>query len=507
MPLEAYEGPVESVLISDDAEILRDLTSVVEATLSRAFRLTKGGLPPKPLWSAINDRLLWQDPKSILDDWDEVDQIRFIYSLAMQLHLIQVDMDRNISVGVGADRFFFASPTRRAALLMRAWLQVEAWDERCDARNEYGHRYHFGQTFRRDFAVPVPDLRAEVLKSLEGLKDGVWYEARDLALRLNQQAPSMLIADGDTPELPPDDAPHEEFERFVDYWLYQAARFGWVNIARKSDDSTELGARVFALTPLLLKLLSADAKDLADKDEEAWRKNKPFKPGAKGQFVLEREHADPGDEYLMRRLADEDSLPGWDEPKAKFLLTAESLQKAVQNGLNIERLADRLDGRCQKTIPATTRSLLTKNIGEPARTRMVMGVTAVELPEDDKALHKKLTKDGYQIISGVLLVPWDRWEAYRREYGEPEEGFEYPTEEPLAHVHKAAVELVWPVLPMAGRDLLERLGLSEDAQDAPLTEGIIETLGPDWNAKAVAEALRVLADDNLPAWLSRSLAD
>jgi len=506
MPLKAYEGPVESVLVSNDAEILRDLTSVVEATLGRAFRLTKGGLPPKPLWSAINDRLLWQDPESILDDWDEVDQIRFIYALAMQLHLIQTDMDRNIFVGVGADRFFFASPTSRAALLLRAWLEIETWDERCDARNEYGHRYHFGQTFRRDFAMTPPELRQEVIAALEGLEEDVWYRARDLALKLNQQAPSLLIAEGDAPELPPEDAPSEEFERFVDYWLYQAARFGWVNIARKADDSNDLGARVFSVTPLLRRLLSDDPAVVNCADDETWRQNKPFRPGAKGQIVLDREIADPGDEYLLRRIADQDSLPSWDEDKPKFQLTPESLQRSLEQGLNLEKLADRLDERCQKAIPATTRSLLTRHLGEPAPTRIVMGLTAVELPPND-ANKERLKAEGYSIIGDVLLVPWDRWEAYARTYGDPEEGFEYPTEEPLAHVHKAAVELVWPVLPMAARDLLEALGLSEDATDAPLTEGIIETLGPDWTPKAVAEALRVLADDNLPAWLSRNLSE
>lgn len=505
MPLKAYEGPVESVLVSNDAEILRDLTSVVEATLGRAFRLTKGGLPPKPLWSAINDRLLWQDPDSILDDWDEVDQIRFVYTLAMQLHLIQVDMDRNIFVGVGADRFFFASPTSRAALLLRAWLEIEEWDERCDARNEYGHRYHFGQTFRRDFAMTASELRQEVIEALRGLDADAWYRARDFALKLNQQAPSLLIADGDAPELPPEDAPSEEFERFVDYWLYQAARFGWVNIARKADESNDLGARVFSVTPLLIRLLSDDAEALRG-DDGAWRKNKPFRPGAKGQIALERALADPGDEYLLRRIADQDNLPSWDDEKPKFLLTAESLQRSLEQGLNLDKLADRLADRCQKAIPATTRSLLTKHLGEPASIRIVMGVTAVELPPDTPH-RKQLQDEGYQIIEDVLLVPWDRWEEYSRTYGDPGEGFEYPTEEPLAHVHKAAVELVWPVLPMAGRDLLERLGLSEDSPDAPLTEGIIETLGPDWNAKAVAEALRVLADDNLPAWLSRNLVE
>lgn len=507
MPLEDYEGSVESVLISDDAEILRDLVSVVEAALGRAFRLTKGGLPPKPLWSAVNDRLLWKDPASILDDWDEVDQIRFVYSLAMQLKLIQVDMDRNIFVGVGADRFFFASPTRRAAMLMRAWLEVEEWDERCDARNEYGHRYHFGQTFRRDFTVPTPDLRAEVLDTLRGQEAGVWFRAEDFALQLNQRAPGMLVADGDTPELPPDDHPDEEFERFVDYWLYQAARFGWVNLARKTDDSSELGARVFSITPLLTRLLSEDVESFLADDEDAWKEKKAFRPGAKGVFVLDRELADIGDEYLMRRLADPDSFPSWDEPKGKFLLTQESLEAAVENMINLESYADRVHSRCHKAIPATTRTLLNKYLGEPATTRLVFGVTAIELPAGNKDLADKITAAGFKIVADVALVPWQRWDEYIRAFGDPDEGFEYPTEEPLAHVHKAAVELVWPVLPLAGRDLLEALGLNEDATDAPLTEGIIETLGPEWNAKAVAEALRVLADDNLPAWLSRSLAE
>lgn len=507
MPLEVYEGSVESVLMSNDSEILRDLVSVVEAALGRAFRLTKGGLPPKPLWSAINDRLLWQDPASILDDWDEVDQIRFVYSLAMQLDLIQVDMDRHIFLGVGADRFFFASPTRRAAMLMRAWLQVVDWDERCDARNEYGHRYHFGQTFRRDLTISTTELREEVLKALRGQKGEVWFRAKELALRLNQQAPNMLVADGDTPDLPPEDHADEEFERFVDYWLYQAARFGWVNLARKTDEDQALSERVFSITPLLVRLLSEDNAGLLAEDEDDWKKVKPFRPGAKGQFVIDRSLADPGDEYLLRRIADPDSFPDWDDEKGKFLLTPESLEKAVQNMLNLESLAERLDGRCQKAIPATTRNLLKKYIGEPAPTRLVFGVTAIELPPEDKALAERITKQGYKIVADVALIPWQRWEEYLREFGDPEEGFEYPTEEPLAHVHKAAVELVWPVLPMAGRDLLERLGVNEQSLDAPLTEGIIETLGPDWNPKAIAEALRVLADDDLPAWLMRSLVE
>src|SRR5699024_4546143 len=121
------------------------------------------------------------------------------------------DLDRNIFVGVGADRFFFASPTRRASMLLRAWMEIENWDERCDARNEYGHRYHFGQTFRRDFTVVAPELRGEVIAALRGEQPGKWFRATDLAFRLNHQAPNLLVADGDAPELPPEDHPDEEF--------------------------------------------------------------------------------------------------------------------------------------------------------------------------------------------------------------------------------------------------------------------------------------------------------
>lgn len=505
--LKAYEGPVVSVLMSTDDEILRDLVSTVEATMDRAFRLTKGGLPPKPLWGALNDRLLWKDPPSILDDWDEVDQIRFIYALAMELNVIQTDLDRNISVGVGADRFFFASPTRRAAMLMRGWIQIEEWDERCDARNEYGHRYHFGQTYRRDFAIVAPELRLEILAALENEPADVWFHADDFAMRLNHQTPSLLVAEGDAPDLPPEDEPDEEFVRFVDYWLYQAARFGWVNLARIKDSEEELGPRVFSLTPLFTRLNNPSGQVFVADDEDAWRKKKPFQPGAKGSIVLDRKEADIADEYLLRRLADPETIPSWDGDEATFLLTPESLERAAASLLNYDNLADRLEGRCTKKIPPSTRTLLTNHLGEPHSTRMVMGITAVEVPGKNSRFVEKLRKARYLVINGTALIPWDRWDEYVRAFGDPQEGFDYPSEEPLAHIHKAAVQLVWPALPMAARDLLEELGLSEDSLDGPLTESIVDGLGPEWTLQAVAEALRVLADDNLPAWLSKTLSE
>lgn len=505
MSFEAYTGHVESILVSNDDEILRDLVSVVEAALERSFRLTKGGLPPKPLWSAINDRLLWQDPKSILDDWDEVDQIRFIYSLALRLGILQVDMDRNLAVGVGADRFFFASPARRAAMLLRAWMEVEDWDERCDARNEYGHRYHFGKTFRRDFALSAPEFRLAVIQALGDQRAGEWLVADDFATLLNHSVPNLLLAAEDAPDLPPDDGPDEEFSRFVDYWLYQAARFGWVNLARASDDERELGARLFAVTPLFEQLLHVE--DGGFQEEEAWRGKKPFLPVPTGEIVLYRDDADIGDEYLLRRLADPETMPNWDEPVATFTLTPESLQRAGQALVNMEMLRDRFDGRLQKPFAPNIKTIISDHLERASNCRLTLGVTAIELDGARPELAEEVRDAGFKVVAGVALVPWDRWDAYTVAFGEPSEGFEYPTEEPLAHVHKAALELVWPVLPMAGRDLLERLGVGGNPLSAPLTEGIVGTLAPEWSPKSVAEALRVLADDNLPAWLSRHLSD
>lgn len=505
MSFEAYTGPVESVLISNDDEILRDLAAVVEATLDRAFRLTKGGLPPKPLWSAINDRLLWQDPKSIVDDWDEVDQIRFIYSLAMRIGILQADMERNLFIGVGADRFFLASSTRRAAMLLRAWLDVEEWDERCDARNENGHRYHFGKTFRRDFALTAPELRLALVHGLKDQKANEWVRADDFATKLNHTVPALLLADDDAPDLPPDEGPDEEFARFVDYWLYQAARFGWVNLARVADDEQHLGERLFAITPLFERLLhGADEQTHAD-EEAQWRAKKPFLPVPTGEIVLYRDDAEFGDEYILRRLADVETMPSWADPVATFTLTPESLQRAAQGLVNLDLIQDRFKGRLRKNFAPNIQVMLDDHLGTPSASRLTLGMTAIELTDDSGELEEKIREAGFKIVGDVALIPWDRWSEYVQAFGEPSEGFEYPGDEPLAHVHKASLELVWPVVPMAARDLLERLGVAGNPLNAPLTEGIVGTLAPDWTPKSVAEALRVLADDNLPAWLSRHL--
>lgn len=527
MSFAPYTGPVTSVLRSSDDEILRDLIAVVDAVADKPARLTKSGLPPKPLWTAINDRLLWQDPRSILDDWDEVDQIRFVYSLAMRLHAIAPGYDRVLDIGVGADRFFFASPTRRAAMLLRAWLEIEDWDERCDARNGQGHRYQFGQTFRRDFAMAAPDVRMGVIDALRGLEPGKWYVSDVLAALLTESMPTMLLAEDDAPADVPDDGINEEVARFVDYWLYQAARFGWVDLARvgdyndpprppasKLDDDEEPrrvqpraqeGDRVFATTPLLTRIIRAAFDDFIPEDEDAWKEKRPFIPDEDHHIALVRAEADIGDDYLLRRMADPAQLPSWDDEEPTYVLTEASLQRAYQRMLNQQVLQERFFARLRAPLDPATATLLDDTLVAPADNLLSLGMTAVEFASETCEEAEAARDAGFDVFGAVAVVPWDRWEDYVRQFGEPEEGFEYPTEEPLASVKKSSIELVWPVLPMAGRDLLERLSLQGSPLSAPLTEGIVGTLEPQWSLKATAEALRVLTVGDLPGWLSKHL--
>lgn len=504
MSFSPYKGAVESVLRSDDSEILRDLIAVVDAVLEKPTRLTKSGLPPKPLWVAINDRLLWQDPRSVLDDWDEVDQVRLMYALAIRLGLVQRDHEGNIALGVGADRFFLSSPTRRAAMLLRAWVDVDDWDERCDARNEQGHRHHFGRAYRRDFALTPNEVRAAVVNTLRDQVPGVWLRASDLARSLSRTQPQLLLSEDEVPEIPESGA-DEEISRFTHYWLYQAARFGWVDLARVGDNSPANGDRVFALTPLFSRLTSAGT--FLPKDEDDWKKKKPFRMGPNDSVVLHRAHADIGDEYLLRRLADPANYPSWDDESPVWHLTQESLENAGRTLMNVDAVAKRLLSRFSEGPSSTLAQLVEEHLGALSPNVLTVGMTAVELESLGPLEVASIRRAGFTVIGSMALIPWDRWEEYTRLFGEPDEGFEYPTEEPLANVRKSSIELVWPVMPLAGRDLLIALGVSGEPLQAALDEDVIAKLGDEWTTASVAESLRVLCDDDLPGWLSKHLPD
>lgn len=503
-----YDGPIEGILRTDDYEVLRDLMAVVEATQEKNVRLTKSGIPPKPLWSSINSRLLWADPKSILQDWDEVDQVRFIYYVAENLHLLQADVERNVAVGPGADRFFLASPSRRAAMLMRAYINVDKWDERCDARNQHGHRLHFGQTFRRDFFMPIPAVRRIVADTMGALEPDQWYTAEALATAVTQRESAILISvDDDPPELE-DEGADAEIKRFVVYWLYQAARFGWVDLARTPEESIDdVGERLFQLSDLGQRLLG-DGELLRD-DEYAFEKIKPFRIHADGTVTFQRAEGDAGDEYMLRRIADPEHYPSWDVDEASYLVTEESLEKAAREGIAYDGLRRRILERVSDKIPPQFQKKIDAVFHQEADAAIVRGLTVLELDGLDELGKKdraRIEALGVAVIGQRAIVPWDRYDELVRLLGfEPEEGFRYPTEEPLARVRKDLVHLEWPVLPLASRDLLEALGVGGEPLQAPLNEVLIHRLGDGWTAASVAEALRGLSQDKLPKWLASEI--
>ena len=132
---------------------------------------------------------------------------------------------------------------------MRAYLNVEDWDERCDARNEHGHRQNFGQTFRRDFLRDPEFVRRALLEGLAEAEVGVWALASELARVVTEDNADILISEDDEIPDTPEGKPEPEIRRLVEYWVFFAARFGWVDLARTPEVSMdEGGERLFSLT-------------------------------------------------------------------------------------------------------------------------------------------------------------------------------------------------------------------------------------------------------------------
>lgn len=504
MAMNAYDGPLEGRLESDGHEVLRDLMAVVDAARLKSVRLTKSGIPPKPLWSTLNDGLLWSDPKEIMHDWDEVDQVRLIYYLALKLGVIQVDVDRNILVGAGADRFFFASPTRRAAEVMRAYVEVEDWDERCDARNEFGHRMHFGQTFRRDFVLPSSEVREAVIDTLHSFEVGPWFLAEDLATRLTHEVPNMLMAEDDSlPDLP-DEGANEEILRYTDYWLFLAARFGWVNLARTPGDIENTGKRVFQLTELAARLRGDQAP--VDEDLSERLGARPYVIQPNNDVVFYREEADAADEFILRRIADIESLPPWDEPVVTYSVTLDSLQAAREELVSSASIRELVLARAKQDVPSTFSRMVEDVFGDDPVVELELGLTIVEFPSDELA--REMQDEGFETFGRYVVVPWNMWYDFSCLLGgEPPEGFEYPADEPLARISRERLRMEWPVLPLAGRELLAALQVTGDPPEAALNQPVIDRLGEGWTLRSVAEGLKLLTDGDLPPWLGRALQD
>lgn len=504
--LTSYEGDIEGVLLGDVREILQELIAVIDATSDRSIKLTKSGIPPKPLWAAVNERLLWEDPKSILYDWDEVDQVRFVYGLATTLTLVQPDVERILDVGPGADQFYFASPSRRAEMLLRAYVGVEDWDERCDARNADGHRHNFGQTFRRDFLVDIVALRRALLDTLSRAPEDAWVAAETFAVALTGSRPELLISeDDDVPETPKGEA-DPELRRLTRYWLYLAARFGLVDLARTPEVDLGVGGnRLFRVNALGRRLLAGTVGEVESSELKEVLERRPFVIQPNNEVVFYREEADVGDEYLLRRIAESPALADWNEPVATYTVTRASVQRAVESGLDPALLRERLLGRARAEVPGTFRVLVEDVERSLGRLVLSQGLTAVELV--GRIPRKKLTSAGIAVFGSVAVVPWRLWGEFVRIIGdEPTEGFRYPPEEPLARFEGASLEMVWPTLPVQSRDLLDALGpegepLTVTVDDAALARAAQHGYSP----RAVAEALSYLTEGQLPKKLKAEL--
>lgn len=505
--LPVYEGDVEGALSTTPDELLRELMGVIEAAIEKSIRLTKSGIPPKPLWGAINDRLLWQDPKSILYDWDEVDQVRLLYSLAVQLALVQPDDERILTVGPGADTFFMASPTRRSEMLMRAYYDVVDWDERCDARNAQGHRHNFGQTFRRDFLVDSWTLRHSLVELLGTSVEGQWTRAVDLAVALTERAPESLISEDDEVPVTADGEADPEVERLIEYWIMLAARFGWVDVARTPlliDGSG--GDRLYRLTALGKSVTGDTDPDYAAEDA-AREEIKPFVIQPNNDVVIYREEGDLGDEFLLRRIASNGAYPSWDEPVATYHVTPESLREALETGLDPELVRERIIDRSRTDVPATFAQLLTDAERQLGKVTLTQGLSAVELGKVSKKALKAIEKAGFSVYDTIAIVPWRRWPEFSKALGEEvTEGFRYPAEAALGAFDGDKLELEWSALPMIARDLLDGAGVDGDPPSVKIDESVVGQLAQQgWTPKAIAEALLPITDGALPKWLASEL--
>lgn len=505
---QAYDGKTEGVLPGSDHEILRELIAVIDATRDRNIRLTKSGIPPKPLWSAVNDRLLWQDPKSILYDWDEVDQVRFIYSLAEELVLIHEDEERLLDVGPGADPFFLATPTRRAELLLRAYMGIVQWDERCDARNNQGHRHNFGQTFRRDFKRDAYDVREALLGGLSNAPVGTWVRAEQLAVVVTEIDSKILISEDDDAPVVAEGEPDPEILRLVEYWVFLAARFGWVDLARTPEKSMDVGGdRLFRLTPLGHVLLNGDIGEVEAREREELDSARPFVVQPNNDIVFYRRESDVGDEYILRRLAEDLDVTDWDEPTATYHVTPASLARATSSGLDVPIIRRRILDRCSKNTPATFAAMLEDVERRQGKLQIHRGVTAVELDEPSDTTLAAIDGAGFERVEHLVLVPWRLWPTFCRVLGDeaPDEGFDYPTEEPLATFKGDRLILEYAARPLAARELLDLLDFDENDSALVDPSVLAELAQHGWTPRAVAEALSPLTDGKLPKRLKSEL--
>lgn len=485
-----YDGPVQARFTATEEEILRDLYSVIEAVRLKPVRLTKSGIPPKPLWNALNQRLVWKDPQSILFDWEEVDQVRFVYLLARGLDLVRPDDQGWVRVGAGADQFFHAPPRLRAWMILRSYFAIDDWDERCDARNQEGHRYNFGRAHRRDFLWDFEDLRLAVWSSLGQVGDG-WTESSHLARTLTEQHPDLLLSEVCSPATLDDNGIDPEILRFINFWLALIGRFGLADLGRAEGD--EATHRLFRLTTLGRRVVRGTPPS---------GRRRGGKPITIDQGLTYRVLSDGGlvaDVYVGSRLGTKARSSG-DKLLAAFSITRASIESAAREGVDLRRALAWIDNRCDGGAPAALRDLIGEVASPRSKVTIIENVVALE-----DGPTKKLEKQGFPAAGTLNFAAGSEAERlYAAVGGFPEEFFDYPSAEPLASWKSGggALQLSYPVLPFMQRALLVRLGFSPEQQRVEFNHDTVAMLVADgWSAQALQDALLPLTLKKLPGKL------
>lgn len=498
MSRPSTEGAVEGVLPGNESELLVELLGVVEAARIKPVKLTRSGIPPKPYWALINERIIWQDPASLLHDWDEADQVRMLFGLAWELGLLILGEDRVLEEGPGAEAFFLAPRAARAGMLLRAYIRMDIWDERCDARDEDGHRYNFGQTFRRDFAWDSDDLRRTLLELLPRSATGEWVPAFELVDCVVAKAPTLLASEEDSGPTSGARA-RVEVERLVDYWLMLACRLGLVDLARRPGDEPPALRRMFRTTALGAEVLPEGWVGAASRvDERAERRPWIIQPTMDVLFF--RHDGDLGDEYLIRRICTDAPAPNWREPTAMYRLDRGRLEHALETGLDPWTVQRMIFDRSREAVPSTVEMLLQDALRASHAVVLQRGITVLEFSVLSDEMRKALEAAGLVVCAPFVLVPPDRWAEFVALHGEePREAFLYPSEEPLAWLEGETLILEWPILPLAARELLEALEPSGDPLTVKLDEsGLKRAEAAGFSRRATAEALSALTGGALP---------
>jgi hypothetical protein len=491
-----YKGKVEAEYVVSEIEILSDLFAAVVAVSLKPVNLTKSGIPPKPFWNALNQRLKWPDPSDILYDWEEIDQVRLIYLLAAELDLVRPDEGGWLEPGPGGDQFFFADNFEQAGLLLRAYLNVFGWDERCDARNRSGNRYNFGKAYRRDFIFDVQDMRKALWENTLSFTNK-WSNTTLMARKTSLESPALLLSEVSPDAVCDETGLDKEKQRLVDFWLTMLSRFGWADMARGVVDGQPV--RLCRLNALGLALVTGRSSRKAGRSSLLLGEEMTQPLTSEGPIGLR---------YLALRLGQIQPTKAFNNGKINLNIT--HLKKATSKGFDGERacqwLVDNVEGKGKETLMDWQENLA----AERGPFRLLHNSVALEFTDNIKPYQKRLKAAEISLSDRFAVASGERVPALLRAVsGEPEEGFDYSPDEPLAVLLEGPVlQMYYEALPIMHRDLLSILEMTGDPPSALLDKGRLNDLKKvGWNAEGLCQAITQLTGQPVPSGISAQFSD